>query len=115
MKRHAIAALLAIGLHHAATLADTLELADGTLLEGDFVGMSNGIIMFNTGDGIEAFPEDQVVGIFNSEGVATREQQAAARAEVGLGASILTRGASSNIPAGTILESQLRTPLTLPR
>ena len=33
-------------------LADTLDLADGTLLEGDFVGSSNGIIMFNTGDGI---------------------------------------------------------------
>ena len=44
-------------------LADTLELADGTLLEGDFVGSSNDIVMFNTGDGIEAFPESQVVGI----------------------------------------------------
>ena len=42
-------------------VADTLELADGTLLEGDFVGSSNGIIMFDTGDGIEAFPESEVV------------------------------------------------------
>jgi len=40
----------------AGTLqADTIELADGTLLEGDFVGSSNGIIMFDTGEGIEAF------------------------------------------------------------
>jgi hypothetical protein len=54
--------------------ADTLELADGTLLEGDFVGSSNGIIMFNTGDGIEAFPEEQVVGLFLSAGVANAER-----------------------------------------
>ena len=51
--------------------ADTIELADGTLLEGDFVGSSNGIVMFDTGDGIEAFPESEVVGIFLSSGVAT--------------------------------------------
>ena len=56
-------------------LADTLELADGTLLEGDFVGSSNGIIMFNTGDGIEAFPEEEVVGLFLSAGVANAERQ----------------------------------------
>ena len=52
-------------------VADTIELADGTLLEGDFVGSSNGIIMFNTGESIEAFPESQVVGIFLSSGGAT--------------------------------------------
>lgn len=57
--------------------ADSLELADGTVLEGDFVGASNGIIMFNTGEGIEAFPESDVVGLFLSEGVETREQEAA--------------------------------------
>jgi hypothetical protein len=51
--------------------ADSIELADGTLLEGDFVGSSNGIIMFDTGDGIEAFSESEVIGIFLSEGVAT--------------------------------------------
>jgi hypothetical protein len=67
-------ALLATGL----LFADTLELADGTLLEGDFVGSSNGIIMFNTGDGIEAFPESEVVGVFFSSGVNTAEQLIAA-------------------------------------
>jgi hypothetical protein len=71
------ALLAAYGLLAASTLsADTLELADGTLLEGDFVGSSNGIIMFNTGDGIEAFPEDEVVGLFFSAGVATAEAEA---------------------------------------
>ena len=58
--------------------ADTLELADGTLLEGDFVGSSNSIVMFNTGDGIEAFPESQVVGIYLSAGVNTASANAAA-------------------------------------
>jgi hypothetical protein len=60
------------------SLADTLELADGTIIEGDFVGSSNGIVMFNTGDSIEAYPENQVVGIFLSEGVATAQAIAAA-------------------------------------
>jgi hypothetical protein len=59
--------VLAVGTLHA----DTLELADGRLLEGEFIGSSNGITMFNTGYGIEAFPEDQVVGIFFSSGVET--------------------------------------------
>jgi hypothetical protein len=54
-------------------VADTLELYDGRLLEGSFVGSSNGIIMFDTGGGIEAFPQDQVVGMFFSDGVATAE------------------------------------------
>ncbi len=58
-----------------ALQADTIELADGTLLEGDFIGSSNGIIMFDTGAGIEAFPESKVVGIFFSAGVATREDE----------------------------------------
>ena len=66
------------GLLAAQAIADTLELADGTLLEGDFVGSSNGIVMFNTGDGIEAFPESEVVGIFLSQGVATAQAQAPA-------------------------------------
>ena len=56
--------------------ADTLELANGTLLEGEFVGSSNGIIMFNTGGSIEAFPESEVVGVFFSDGVATAEKYA---------------------------------------
>ena len=61
-----IVVLLAGALH-----ADTIELANGKLLEGDFVGSSNGIVMFNTGYGVEAFPEDEVVGIFLSSGVET--------------------------------------------
>jgi hypothetical protein len=65
-----VVAALAAGL----LFADTIELADGTLLEGDFVGSSNGIIMFDTGDGIEAFPESEVIGVFFSSGVNTAEK-----------------------------------------
>lgn len=61
-------------------IADTIELADGSLLEGNFVGSSNGIIMFNTGASIEAFPESEVVGIFLSSGVATAQAYAQAPA-----------------------------------
>jgi hypothetical protein len=62
----------------ATLMADTLELSDGTILEGDFVGSSNGVIMFNTGDGIEAYPEDQVAGVFFSSGAENAAAQASA-------------------------------------
>ncbi len=67
---------VAVVLAGSYALADTLELADGTLLEGDFVGSSNGIVMFNTGAGIEAYPEAEVVGIYLSAGVATAQKEA---------------------------------------
>ncbi len=57
--------------------ADSIELSDGSVLEGTFVGSSNGIVMFNTGDEIEAFPENEVVGIFFSSGVESAAAMAA--------------------------------------
>ncbi len=75
-----------------ALLADTLELANGELHEGSFIGSSNGIIMFDTGAGIEAFPQDQVVGLYFSDGVATAE----AAVEADVGGQII-------VPAGTRL------------
>ena len=91
MKRISVflVALLATG----SLFADTIELADGRLLEGDFVGSSNGIIMFDTGEGIEAFPEAEVVGMWFSSGVATRE------AEMGQTGPAPT----TSVPAGTRL------------
>ena len=73
-------------------MSDTLELANGDIFEGDFIGSSNGIIMFDTGDGIEAFPEDQVVGVFFSSGVETALEFVEAPAP-----------ASLTVPAGTRL------------
>jgi hypothetical protein len=87
-------AVLAFGMACCLAQADTLELADGTLLEGDLVGSSNNIIMFDTGDGIEAFPESEVVGIFLSSGVETRD------AAINSAASVAT---TMTLPAGTRL------------
>ena len=84
-----LVALLATG----SLFADTIELADGRLLEGDFVGSSNGIIMFDTGEGIEAFPEAEVVGMWFSSGVATREAE---MAQTGSAPTL-------SVPAGTRL------------
>jgi hypothetical protein len=95
MRKSTIALGLAAAIVVSQTLADTLELADGTLLEGNMVGMSNGIIMFNTGSGIEAFPESEVVAIYNSEGVAAREA-AQTQAEP-------AKPATVTIPGGTRL------------
>ncbi len=86
-----LSTVLLIGVT-APLLADTLELADGTLLEGDFVGSSNGIVMFDTGEGIEAFPESEVLGIFLSEGVVTAQALTSS-----------SRSAFITVPAGTRL------------
>lgn len=84
-----LVALLATG----SLFADTIELADGRLLEGDFIGSSNGIIMFNTGEDIEAFPEAEVVGMWFSSGVATRESEMASTGPA----------PTMSVPAGTRL------------
>ena len=52
-----LAVVLAAFAFTVAAASDSIELADGNVLEGDFVGSCNGIIMFNTGDGIEALDE----------------------------------------------------------
>ena len=88
-----ISAFLIALLATSTLFADTIELADGRLLEGDFVGSSNGIIMFNTGEGIEAFPEAEVVGMWFSSGVATREAE---MAQTGPAPTV-------SVPAGTRL------------
>jgi hypothetical protein len=76
----------------SSLLADTLELANGEIHEGSFIGSSNGIVMFDTGAGIEAFPQDQVVGLYFSDGVATAESLI----EADTGGQII-------VPAGTRL------------
>ena len=81
-----------LGAASTIAIADSLQLADGSVLEGDLVGSSNGIIMFNTGTEIEAFPESQVVGIFLSEGVETAEEIASS-----------DNSSAITVPAGTRL------------
>lgn len=104
-----VSALALFAFGHA--LADTLELADGRLLEGDFISSSNGIIIFDTGGNIEAFPEDQVVGLFLSAGVATKEAMAGASVTVPTGTRLVIRIAdtidSSRNPVGHRFTGQL--------
>lgn len=80
--------LLTLGVVGPA-VADSIELADGSVLEGDFVGSSNDIIMFDTGEGIEAFPEAEVVGVYFSSGVATAQAE--------------SNASTRTVPAGTRL------------
>ena len=98
MKQLALSLALCLAAAAGVVLADTLELADGTLLEGDFVGSSNGIIMFDTGDSIEAFPESEVVGLFLSAGVETaqaRQQQPPTDITVPAGTRLVIRTSDS--------------------
>ena len=86
-----IIGVLLLVIAAASVRADTLELANGALLEGKFVGSSNGIIMFDAGGGIEAFPEEEVVGVFFSSGVETAERYMSAAPP------------TATVPAGTRL------------
>lgn len=58
--------------------ADSLELVDGSVIEGVFKESSDGFIMFETGDSYEGYPRSQVVAIYLSEGVAAAEALLAA-------------------------------------
>ena len=94
MNNFRITIALASGLVSLGLQADTLELADGRLLEGDLVGSSNNIIMFNTGADIEAFPDRAVVGLYPSSGGAPSD------AELKAGSRAAT---TKTVPAGTRL------------
>ncbi|MDC1287485.1 hypothetical protein N8198_06330 [Gammaproteobacteria bacterium] len=94
MMKFSVPLACGLALLAASALSDTLELADGALLEGDFVGSSNGIVMFNTGSEIEAYPESEVVAIYLSDGVQTMELESSVSREV---------AATVTVPSGTRL------------
>jgi hypothetical protein len=81
--------------------ADTLELADGTSLEGKFVGSSNGIVMFETGGSIEAYPETEVEGISLSSGAAATQKAVEPKVQQEVQTS--TKPTNVTIPSGTRL------------
>ncbi len=103
MRRYLVSLGLASVLATSAAFSDTIELADGTLLEGQLVGMSNGIMMFDTGAGIQAFPEDEVVAIYNTEGVANREKQQKAQPAPAPQAKEPPKPKTVTVPSGTRL------------
>lgn len=50
--------------------ADSLELIDGSVLEGVFVEASDDLIVFESGGSYEGYHRNEVIAIFLSEGVA---------------------------------------------
>ncbi len=74
--------LLGLAITGAMSLvhADSLELVDGSVLEGVLKEVSDDFIMFETGASYEAYQRSQVIAIYLSEGVATAEALAAAPA-----------------------------------
>ena len=96
-----VAATIVLG----TAFADTLKLADGTSLEGKFVGSSNGIVMFETDGGIEAYPEEEVEGISLSSDAAATQKVVEPEVEPKVQQEVQTSTKPTNvtIPSGTRL------------
>ena len=75
----ALATLLTLSA--TAPMADTLELADGSLLEGRYVGGNATSIMFESAGGVAAHETSTVVALFFSAGVEAAQAAAAAPAQ----------------------------------
>lgn len=75
--------------------ADTLELVDGTLIEGSFVGGNPASVMFEVAGQVEVFNTSQVVAVWFSAGVETAvaavEAPAAAAIVVPQGTRLMVR------------------------
>lgn len=61
-----------------APLADTIELVDGSLLEGRYVGGNKSTVMFETAGEVVALETSAVIAIYFSAGVDAAETRAAA-------------------------------------
>lgn len=71
-------------------MADTLELADGSLVEGRYVTSSESYFIFEVGGEIKAFPVDEVAVLYLSPGV-----------EAALSAAEAPEPETVKVPAGT--------------
>jgi hypothetical protein len=85
----AVVSLLSIG---RSGLADTLELADGSLVEGRYVTSNDDYFIFEAGGELKAFAVDDVAALYLSEGVAKM-----------LTADADAQPAALTVPAGTRL------------
>ena len=65
-------------------MADTLEMADGSLVEGRYVTSNESYFIFEVGGAIEAFPVADVAALFLSEGVEKMLSATAAQAPAAL-------------------------------
>lgn len=99
-----IAITIVTAILSAQAIADTLQLTNGDVLEGEFVGKSNGIIMFNTGSSVEAYPEAEVESIQLGSQMKTVEKAAAVEAAPQQEAETATL----TVPSGTRLVIRMR-------
>ena len=79
-------------LSTTALMADTLELADQSLIEGRYIGGNANSIMFEAAGEITAYETSEIVALYLSDGVAAAQTIAAAPA-----AQVIT------VPEGTRL------------
>ena len=91
-----ILTLLLITAAYTAGWSDTLELADGTLLEGRYITSNESYFIFDTGDEIKAIPVEDVAILYLSAGV-----------EKALLASAAPEPAALTLPVGTPLKISL--------
>ncbi len=108
-----IAVMVFLFLAAGSVAADTLELADGSLVEGSFVGGNPTSVMFEAGGQVEVFPTSKVIALWFSAGVdaAIVEPAAAAAMVVPQGTRLMIRTSdtvdSSRHSAGHRFRGQL--------
>ena len=83
----ALTAVIATSL----AFADSLELADGSVLEGHFKEANDSLVIFETGSSMDAYARSEVVAIYLSAGVEAAAVMAAAPAAPSVSAPAGTR------------------------
>ena len=103
--RNSIVAALVLGASASVAPADVLELKNGKVLNGSYVGGTAGTIRFQTSQGVQAFETSQALALtFTGSGVASAAPPAgAAPAVAPAPAAPSTAGTSISVPAGTKL------------
>ncbi len=78
-------------------LADRLELSNGTVEEGELLGIDNAIVMFRTEEGVQAYPLSEVTGL------SFQKVSSSSVAEEASPKSTAPKEAALTIPSGTRL------------
>src|SRR4051794_10319281 len=109
--------LLAIAVVVAAAnglgRADTAEMRDGSLVQGNYVGGTAGTVRFETSEGVKVIETAKVLALTFSEGGATSQPAGAAPAGAAAAAPAAATPAAAappkpvQVPAGTVLTIKL--------
>ena len=102
--RYLFVTMALMALLHPITLADTLELKDGRLLEGNFVGGTKTTLRFQTGDKVEVIPtRDALALTFTGSGAASSSFGSTSAHPSATESTRASSAGSITIPAGTRL------------